>query len=106
MKGRINMTEKRHSQRRADAVRAERVKRRNDTSDSSYNFLSVLFRQIILSALILAVLLGIKNIRNPIAEKLNSSIEYCMKYNMEYEWIISNISKTTTYLLSMLTNNQ
>lgn len=105
MKGRTNMREQRHSSRRGSDYRLERRKNITDVNETKYNFLGVLFRQIIFSALILAVLLGIKNIRNPVTEKLSSSLEYCIKYNIEYEWIVSNISKTTAYLLSMLTNN-
>lgn len=85
--------------------------RRRSSSSKSNNdkvrsFSNTLLRQILICAFIIAALFCVKNTSNPILQRLNSSIEYGIKYNMEYDWIVSNISKTTAYILSTLSNSK
>lgn len=87
--------------------RTNRAASRNKSNNSSNGgLLNTLFRQIVYSGIILAILIGINNIQSPSGKALNSYIENQFKYNIEYDWIVANITKTSEYIMSLLASVQ
>lgn len=91
--------------RRSAQNRTNRATNRSKSnSPQKGGLLNTIFRQILYSGIILAILFGINNIQTSSGKALNSYIKNQFKYNIEYDWIVSNITKTGEYIMSLLAN--